>query len=164
VSGALERFPRIRHIVTHCGGCVPSVANRLIDRRPLVAAYTAMVQRGEAPSIERIEALITDAQTEAAARLGALHYDIALSSDPNVLAALCDLVPPSQLLVGTDFPMGQGIGVHVTLTGLARSGGFSAAERRAVRSTNAGRLFPRLGPANRTPRRDHAATTAGRAS
>jgi 6-methylsalicylate decarboxylase len=111
VSGTLERFPRIRHIVTHCGGCVPSVANRLIDRRPLVTTYTAMLQRGEVPSVERIETLMAEAQDEASRRLGTLHYDVALSSDPHVLAALTGVVRPSQLLLGTDFPMGQEIGV-----------------------------------------------------
>lgn len=62
VSGSLERFPRIRHVVTHCGGCVPAVANRLIDRQPIVAASTAMVQRGETPSIGTIEKLLADAE------------------------------------------------------------------------------------------------------
>jgi 6-methylsalicylate decarboxylase len=164
VSGAVERFPRIRHVVTHCGGCVPSVANRLIDRRPLVAAYTSMAQRGEAPRIEQIESLMLGAQREAIRRLSALHYDIALWSDAQVLAALTALVPPSQVLLGTDFPMGQEIGVHVTLDGLERYDGFTAAQRRAVRSTNAARLFPRFAQADAAVRRDPAATTSRAAS
>jgi aminocarboxymuconate-semialdehyde decarboxylase len=144
VSGAIERFPGIRHVVTHCGGCVPAVANRLIDRRPLVAAYTARRERGEEPSPTQIETLLHDAQQRAIQQLGALHYDIALSSDAHVLAGLTALVPTSRVLLGTDFPMGQEIGIHVTLSGLQRYEGFTDAQRAAVRSGNAARLFERF--------------------
>jgi predicted TIM-barrel fold metal-dependent hydrolase len=144
VSGTIERFPRVRYVVTHCGGCVPSVANRLIDRGPLVAAYTTMVRGGADPSITRLEEMLYEAQDEARARLGRLFYDVALSTDSHVLAALLALVPDRQLLLGTDFPMGQEIGVHTTLDGLDRCAGLSDAQREAVHSTNAHRLFPRF--------------------
>ena len=39
-----------------------------------------MLQRGEAPSVERIETLMAEAQDEASRRLGTLHYDVALSA------------------------------------------------------------------------------------
>ena len=144
MSGAVERFPHIHHVVTHCGGCAPAVANRLIDRRPIVAAYTAMRQLGEAPSPTQIETLMGDAQRRAIEQLGTLHHDIALSSDAHVLAALTAVVPTSRLLLGTDFPMGQEIGIHITLSGLEGYDGFTDAERASVRSGNAARLFPRV--------------------
>jgi predicted TIM-barrel fold metal-dependent hydrolase len=149
VSETLDRFPRVRHIVTHCGGCVSSLANRLIDRRPIVSAYTSMIKRGQTPSIERIEQLTGDAQRDALNHLAALHYDVALSTDEQALAALTNLVPADRLLLGTDFPMAQEIGVHLTLTGLARFQGFTAADRATLRSSNAARLFPRLASAAR---------------
>jgi predicted TIM-barrel fold metal-dependent hydrolase len=145
VSNALERFPRVRHVFTHSGGCVSSVAGRLIDRRPLVAAYATMAQEGALPSLERIEQLLEDAQRDAADELATLHYDIALSSDENALRGITRLVPIDRLLLGTDYPMAQEIGLHVTLTGLARFPGFTAADRAAISSSNAARLFPRLG-------------------
>jgi 6-methylsalicylate decarboxylase len=144
MSGAVDRFPGIRHVVTHCGGCVAAVANRLIDRRPLVAAYTAMHEGGEEPSPTQIETLMRDAQRRAIEQLGALHYDIALSSDVHVLSALTALVPTGRLLLGTDFPMGQEIGIHVTLSGLQRYEGFTDAQRADVCSANAAQLFPRF--------------------
>ena len=46
--------------------------------------------------------------------------------------------------MGTDFPLAQEIGVASTLSGLARHQGFDDADRRAIESDNARRLFPRL--------------------
>jgi hypothetical protein len=40
--------------------------------------------------------------------------------------------------------MGQEIGIHVTLSGLQRYEGFTDAQRAAVRSGNAARLFKRF--------------------
>ncbi|HEY7018885.1 MAG TPA: amidohydrolase family protein [Gaiellaceae bacterium] len=137
VSGTLERYPRIRWVFTHSGGSVSSVASRLIDRRPLVEAFSR-----EQPSLERLEALLGTAQREALQRLASLHYDVALSSDEPSLSALTHLVPTCRLLLGTDFPIGQEIGLRVTLDGIERFPGFEVGELRA----NAERLFPRLAP------------------
>jgi hypothetical protein len=63
----------------------------------------------------------------------------------HALGGLTRLVPTTQLLLGTDYPMAQEVGAHVTLTGVERFSGFTAADRVAVRSGNAARLFPRLG-------------------
>jgi predicted TIM-barrel fold metal-dependent hydrolase len=149
VSKALERFPDVRHVFTHSGGCVSSLAGRLIDRKPLVTAYAAIAQDGGSPSLERLEQLLDDAQRDAADELATLHYDIALSSDAQALSGITRLAPVDRLLLGTDYPMAQEIGLHVTLTGLARFPGFTAADRAAISSSNAVRLFPRLGVAAR---------------
>jgi predicted TIM-barrel fold metal-dependent hydrolase len=144
VSRMPERFPRIRPVFTHSGGCVTSVAGRLIDRRPIVAEYTATAADGGAQSIERIEELLERAQLDAADALATFHYDVALSTDQQALAGLTRLVPTSRLLLGTDYPMGQEVGAHVTLHGVESFPGFTAADRVAVRSGNAAQLFPRL--------------------
>jgi predicted TIM-barrel fold metal-dependent hydrolase len=144
VSNVLERFPRVRHVFTHSGGCVSSVAGRLIDRKPLIAAYAATAEEGSSSSLERLEQLVDDAQHDAADELATLHYDVALSSDAHALSGITRLVPIDRLLLGTDYPMAREIGLHLTLRGLARIPGFTAAERAAIRSSNAARLFPRL--------------------
>jgi 6-methylsalicylate decarboxylase len=154
VTRTLERFPRIRFVFTHCGGCVPSVAGRLVDRRPLVAAYAEMAANGAAPSVERLEELLERAQVDASDTLATLFYDVALSTDVHALGGLTRLVPTTQLLLGTDYPMAQEVGAHVALTGVERFPGFTAADRVAVRSGNAARLFPRLGRS--APARDAA--------
>jgi predicted TIM-barrel fold metal-dependent hydrolase len=144
ISGVPERFPQLRFVLTHCGGCAASVASRLIDRRPLVAAYTTMMSQGKEPSLGTLEAMMADAQHTALRRLGTLYYDIALSTDAHLLDALTAIVSPSCLVLGTDYPMGQEIGVHVTLTGLDRSDALTDAQRQDIRSANPARAIPRL--------------------
>ena len=44
-----ERFPAIRFVFTHSASCVPSVAHKLINRKPIVAAYAAYIKEHEQP-------------------------------------------------------------------------------------------------------------------
>ena len=120
VTDAVERYPGIRFVVTHCGGCTASVASRLIDRRPLVEAYTNAMSHGAGLRMAEVEAMMVEAQQVARRRLASLFFDVALSTDPGALAALVGLVPWSQLVLGTDFPIAQEIGLHVTLESLER--------------------------------------------
>ena len=71
------------------------------------------------------------------------YFDTALSTSADVLASLTALVPTSQLLLGTDYPMAQEIGLYVTLDGLDTYAAFSEADRRQIGGDNAQRL---LGP------------------
>jgi 6-methylsalicylate decarboxylase len=138
VSGTPSRFPQIRFLFTHAGGCVSSLAARMVDRRPLVAAYAAT--DGEVP-IGRIEQMLEEAQRAAVQELAGFHYDVALASDEQALSALTGLIPKAQLVLGTDFPIAQEIGARVTLRGVDRFAGFTASDRAAVERLNAGRLF-----------------------
>jgi hypothetical protein len=79
-------------------------------------------------------------------------FDTALSTSADVLRSLTSLVPASQLLLGTDFPMAQEIGLFYTLDGLTRYAGFSDADRHNITSANAQAL---LKLASRTPSKDH---------
>ena len=58
------------------------------------------------------------------------------------MASLLQLVTPSQVLFGTDFPPGGTSAEYVKA--LASCGMFSAADVRAVERDNAVRLLPRL--------------------
>ena len=53
------------------------------------------------------------------------------------------MVPVSQILFGTDYPLGGGSAAIVT-KGLVDNGGFTANELRAIDRDNALRLVPRL--------------------
>jgi predicted TIM-barrel fold metal-dependent hydrolase len=53
------------------------------------------------------------------------------------------MVPTSQILFGTDFPLGGG-SAAVVARGLLDNGGFTAQELRAIERDNALRLLPRL--------------------
>jgi predicted TIM-barrel fold metal-dependent hydrolase len=74
------------------------------------------------------------------AQLRKLFYDIANGANPMSLAALTKLVPTSQILFGTDFPM---VRIGTTVDGF-RNAGFPPNEMRAIDRENALRLLPRL--------------------
>jgi hypothetical protein len=69
-----------------------------------------------------------------------------------VLDCLAGLVPSTQLLLGTDYPMAQEIGVTSTLAGLARHRGFHDDDRRAIAADNARRLSHAWPPRPSAPR------------
>ena len=83
-----------------------------------------------------------DGDREAASRRRFLSALTALGAGAlfPALKALLTIIPPSQVLYGTDYPFWDGRRVADDLA----KGGFSAAERRAVDRDNAVRLFPRL--------------------
>jgi hypothetical protein len=78
--------------------------------------------------------------------LRGLYYDTALSANPTVLSALQRLVPASHVLLGTDYPFAQGIGVRYSLDGLAAYEGFNEEESAMIESGTALTLFPSLRP------------------
>jgi predicted TIM-barrel fold metal-dependent hydrolase len=69
-----------------------------------------------------------------------LHYDIANSTNPSAMAALMDLVPPTQILFGSDMPY---VPIAATAGGLDK---MTIADelRAAINRDNALQLFPRL--------------------
>jgi 6-methylsalicylate decarboxylase len=137
-----DRFPNIRFVLTHSGSCVPSVVYKLIDRRPMVAAYTAYLRdHGQPPPVEDLRGQLENAESVARRQVAKLHFDTALSTAPHVLDALLSLVPKSHVLLGTDFPVGQEIGLGYTLRGIAQYPGFTGADRTAVLRRNASRLL-----------------------
>ena len=66
-----------------------------------------------------------------------MYFDTALSTSASVLDALTTLVPVSHILLGTDFPFGQQIGLRYTLRGIQRYSRFDDDERAAVLRKNA---------------------------
>jgi predicted TIM-barrel fold metal-dependent hydrolase len=120
-SGDAARFPNIRFIWSHAGGTVPFLAGRIDgasnnakDRMP----------RGFVYEVKRF------------------YYDLAGAANKGAVASLLQLVPPTQVLYGTDFPPG-GNGRDVLKT-IAEIGMFSEADLRAVERDNAVKLFPRF--------------------
>jgi 6-methylsalicylate decarboxylase len=65
------------------------------------------------------------------------YYDTAQGNHEGALLALLKLVPPSQVLFGTDFPFRYGAEV----SGGLEKHGFSTADRMAIDRGNALRLF-----------------------
>jgi predicted TIM-barrel fold metal-dependent hydrolase len=143
-----DRFPEIRFVFTHSGSCVPSVAHKLINRRPMVAAYAAHIQgHGQPPPVDELLIQLEKAEAVARRQVARLYFDTALSTAPHLLESLLALVPASHLLLGTDFPFGQEIGLRYTLRGIGHYPGFSDDDRAGVLRRNADLLLHHHGPA-----------------
>lgn len=85
-SGTLDRYPRVRWIVPHCGAFVPEVAHRMQGiSRVLVPA-----------------GMMASADVLSAVR--ALYFDLASDAEPVMLDALLKVADPSHLLYGSDWP------------------------------------------------------------
>ncbi|MFI5693850.1 amidohydrolase family protein [Kribbella sp. NPDC051586] len=137
-----RRFPRIRFLFTHSAACVPSVLHKLLDRKPMVASYQAYLQEhGTPPPVDELLAQLRTAEDDARRRVRSLYFDTALSTADAVLDALRTVVPTDHILLGTDFPFGQEIGLRYTLDGLSRYAGFTDAERERVLAGNAQKLL-----------------------
>jgi predicted TIM-barrel fold metal-dependent hydrolase len=122
-SGTTARFPDIKWIFSHGGGVVTALIGRL----------------GRLGNAKAFEGKFPAGFT---AELGKLYYDTASITNEGALHALLSVVPQSQVLFGTDFPMTPELpieDVHA-LDGLKIEGEL----RRAIDRDNALRLMPRI--------------------
>ncbi|HTW85555.1 MAG TPA: amidohydrolase family protein [Candidatus Sulfotelmatobacter sp.] len=120
-GGAAARYRRIRFIFCHAGGSMPF----MIERFAMLGASPAM--HGALPF---------GAQHE----LVRFFYDTAQSSNLGAMSSLRQLVPPAQILFGTDYPF-RSAGEYV---GALERCGFDAAALAQIGRGNAERLMPSL--------------------
>ena len=73
-----------------------------------------------------------------------LYYDTTLSTSEQVLAALGQFVPKSQVLFGSDYPLVPEKVVNIETTMLESSKVLDDATRKAIYRDNAVALFPRF--------------------
>lgn len=122
-SGNARRFPDIRWIFSHAGGTMPFLIERFV-RHPLLAP--------------KAKETVPDGTV---AELRRFFYDTAQTSNRGAMSALAAIVPPSQIVFGTDFPYRTGSD-HVT--GLRGAGVFTDEQIAAIERGNALKLIPRL--------------------
>jgi predicted TIM-barrel fold metal-dependent hydrolase len=120
-SGDAVRFPDIRFIWSHAGGTVPFLAGRIEgasnnakDRLP--NGFIAEIRK--------------------------FYYDLAGAANRGAVTSLLELVKPSQVLFGTDFPPGGTSTEYVKALNEMKL--FSPADLQAIDRDNALRLLPRL--------------------
>jgi len=119
-TNTATRCPDIRFIWSHGGGTAPYITSRL--------------GAGIGP----------DGQPNAnMAAMRKFYYDTAQAFNPYTMPSFKKFVPVSQILFGTDYPLGGGSAAIVS-KGLVGDGGFTPAELRAIDRENALRLLPRL--------------------
>lgn len=121
--GAAARYPNIRWIFSHAGGTMPYLIERF-DTTDRVAAW--------------VKAVAPEGYRAAARRF---FYDTAQSSNAATLGALRAVIPPTQVVFGTDYPF-RTMRDHVT--NLAAAGIFSAAEIAGIHRGNVASALPEL--------------------
>lgn len=122
-SGTAARYPDIRWIFSHSGGTMPFLLSRF--------------KRQEADMKERAKERMPKGVMH---ELKKFHYDTAQGNHNGALAALMQIVPPSQVLFGTDFPFRDGA---EEIGGLAAFR-FKPKDLRAIERGNALKLLPTL--------------------
>jgi 6-methylsalicylate decarboxylase len=120
-SGTLSKYPDIRYIFCHGGGSLPFLAGRVMSSGTN-RKFLHLVPKGIEYELKK------------------LHYDIAIAAYRPSLSALFELVPKSQVLLGSDYPFHS---VEHAVKGL-EAYGVEAADARAIFRGNAERLIPRL--------------------
>jgi 6-methylsalicylate decarboxylase len=118
-TGAVARFPDIKFIWSHGGGTVPFITSRLNG------AGGQKLPKGVMYELQKF------------------YYDTAQAFNPYTMPSFTKFVPTSQILFGTDFPLGGG-SAAIVAKGLRDNGGFTDAQLLAVERDNALRLLPRL--------------------
>lgn len=124
LSGTMERYPRIRWILAHAGGFLPYVAWRVSLANLMGQQYVDAAPQGILTYIRRF------------------YFDTALSPSDYSMAALRELVDPSHILFGSDFPFAPAPLTAVQTQTLENSRLWDAGTKRSIDRGNALRLFP----------------------
>ena len=122
LRGAARRFPDVTMIWSHAGGTMPFLIERF-------------------DTIARFPKLLTHIPDGFRAEARRFFYDTAQSANPVSMSALRQVVPPSQIVFGTDYPF-RTAGEHVTA--LEQGKVFSQDEMRGIWRGNAARILPQF--------------------
>ena len=124
LNGKIERYPRIRWILAHAGGFLPYVAWRL-SLSNVIPKFARKAPQGFLHYVRRY------------------YFDTALSPSPFALAALHQLVDPSHILFGSDFPFAPAPVTALQTQQLGQISFIDDATRQGINRNHALALFPR---------------------
>lgn len=102
MSGALKRFADIKFILSHAGGTLPFLSQRL--------SGAVMMNPGLAEKIG-----------DPMLAIRSFWFDVALSFSKPAVAALLAVADPKRILFGSDFPMAPPFAIRMTSEGLAEA-------------------------------------------
>jgi Predicted metal-dependent hydrolase of the TIM-barrel fold len=143
LSGTLKKYPRIRIILSHAGGTVPFVANKIVSGAIMTRCPQVLTGQTTLPQADMLAEKMRAIRDDVFDQLQGLYYDTALSANAHALSSLQQLVPASHMLLGTDYPFAPEREAHTTLNGIASAVGLSEQDRQAIEGNNAFQLFPR---------------------
>lgn len=127
-SGTLNRYPNIKVILSHAGGALPSLAQRISFTSVLPMLKTRPA--GGPDEVRRV--------------LQSLYYDLAGSANDAAVQSLRWLTSTSHIVFGSDFPFTPPAAVTANVDGVRTLKGLTAQEHEGIARTNAHVLFPRL--------------------
>jgi predicted TIM-barrel fold metal-dependent hydrolase len=127
-TGVFQRHPRLRLILAHCGGALPTLGWR-------IGEHTVM---GRGPADADID------PAHVAEVLRGLYYETALAGSRNSLLPTLEVTTADHVLFGTDWPAAPESTVVRNISNLVAFDGFTEDELRGVERDNALTLFPRL--------------------
>ena len=131
-NGVTERYRRIRFIFSHGGGTVPYLIERFLGGTSAEIVPGVLTEGQKGPYVPH------QPSGGALAHLRRLYYDTAQCANPIAMQALRTLVPPSQILFGSDSFYRS---VATTAEQLRRCGVFPATELEAIGAGNARTLL-----------------------
>jgi aminocarboxymuconate-semialdehyde decarboxylase len=123
-AGVLDRFPRLRIVLSHGGGTFPYLTGR----------FDCMHERMDRKQQGNV------AQNVPSSYLRRFYYDTILH-DPAILKWLADRVSADRIVLGSDYSFPP---ADLDPVGTARKAGFSDADFKAIAEDNPRVLFPRL--------------------
>lgn len=129
LSGTMERYPSITWILSHSGGFLPFVAWR-VSLANALPEYQNSAPQGVMTYIRRF------------------YFDTALSPSQFSMAALKELVDPSHILFGSDFPFAPAPATALQCQTLERLDMWSPSVHHGINRGHALSLFPQFRQAN----------------
>lgn len=134
-NGTLDKYKKIKFILSHAGGALPFLAWRI-----------ALIEYQQTNKSLKFQALYDFLMTKRGPSAGLnaisrLYYDTTLAANPMALRSVQELVDTSHILFGTDSGMGQEWLTPIFIKALKEYDGFNEQDLAAVESGNAKRLF-----------------------
>ncbi|MDO4646903.1 MAG: amidohydrolase family protein [Propionibacteriaceae bacterium] len=143
LSGAMERYPKIRFILAHAGGFVPFIEYRvlltMLQRRPsymIDVAEKMMEYPFTRPLVEIVKKRYLRVFRK-------FYWDTALSASPAALPSLLAVADHSHITYGSDWPFAPEAAVKFTTSELDRYP-MNPFLRAAINHNNVKALFPRF--------------------
>ncbi|KAE8317309.1 hypothetical protein BDV41DRAFT_561541 [Aspergillus transmontanensis] len=124
------KYPRCKVILSHAGGALPYIISRVTTPMSKAPDFAVSHRMG-----------ITHDQAMESFR--SFHFDLALSSSPQVLDMLLRMVPHDHILYGSDFPYAP-ITAYPAFLEALESYEMDPELREMINFGNAMKLFPRL--------------------
>lgn len=129
-NGVMAKYPNIKWLLAHAGGCFPYLSFRLKmmeEQDEQVPRFGERHPEGTAPYV------------------GKFYFDTAIMGGNAPMKALQEVTEPSHILFGTDWPFVTAELVTEQLANLTSGEIFTGDAYEAMARTNAIKLFPRFG-------------------